>query len=426
MMTYDEALAFIHKVNPMFCNPGLERVETLCEALGNPQDSLKFIHVAGTNGKGSTSSMLASVLRSAGYKVGLYTSPFILRFNERIRVDGEEIPDVDLARMTEKIRPIAEAMEDKPTEFELITAIAFDYFKERGCDIVVLECGLGGRFDATNVIKTSILSLITGISKDHVAILGDSIEKIAWEKAGIIKPSVPVIFGGEDACARAVIAQEAKKNYSSFYTVDHKKIKIKSADLSGSEFDFGDYEGIKIKLLGLYQPRNAAMVLSAVNQLKAAGLSIADEAVKDGLLKARWAARFEIISENPIVIFDGSHNAEGISAAKESVIRYFDKEKVIVISGVLKDKEYDKIAEDIAEIASEAYTITPENPRALDAQKYAEVINEKGASATATASINEALTLAVSRAKESNSAIVILGSLYTYGDVIRAIINIVE
>ena len=424
MMTYDEALAFIHKVNPMFCNPGLERINALCQTLGNPQDSLKFIHVAGTNGKGSTSSMLSSTLRSAGYRVGLYTSPFILRFNERIRVDGEEIPDGDLARMTERIRPIAETMEDKPTEFELITAIAFDYFKERGCDVVVLECGLGGRFDATNVIKTSILSLITGISKDHVAILGDSIEKIAWEKAGIIKPSVPVIFGGEDEVAREVIAKEAKENCSPFYTVDHKKIKIKSADLSGSEFDFGDYEGIKIKLLGLYQPRNAAMVLSAVNQLKEEGLYIPDEAVRDGLLKARWAARFEIVNENPTIIFDGSHNAEGISAAKESVIRYFGQEKVIVISGVLKDKEYEKIAEDIAEIASEVFAITPENPRALDAQKYAEVIKEKGAAATSCEGIEEALSKAIGTAKKNNSAVVILGSLYTYGDVIRAIRSI--
>ena len=424
MMTYDEALAFIHRVNPMFCNPGLERVKALCEALGNPQDSLKFIHVAGTNGKGSTSSMLSSVLRSAGYRVGLYTSPFILRFNERIRVDGEEIPDGDLARMTEKIRPIAEAMEDKPTEFELITAIAFDYFKERECDIVVLECGLGGRFDATNVIRTPILSLITGISKDHVAILGDSIEKIAWEKAGIIKPGVPVFFGGVDDCAKAVIAKEADENGSQFSTVNHEKIKIKSADLSGSEFDFGDYEGIKIELLGLYQPRNAAMVLSAVEKLKSAGLSITDEAVKDGLLRARWAARFEIISEDPTVIFDGSHNAEGIRAAKESVLRYFGDERIIVISGVLKDKEYEKIAEDIAEISSEVFTITPENPRALDAKKYADVIKEKGTTAIPCVGIGEALSKAIDTAKKNNSAVVILGSLYTYSDVIRAIKSI--
>ena len=421
MMTYDEALAFIHRVNPMFCNPGLSRVRTLCRALGNPQDELKFIHVAGTNGKGSTSAMLDSVLRSAGYKVGLYTSPFIMRFNERIRVDGKEIPDEDLARMTEIILPIAEGMEDKPTEFELITAIAFAYFKERGCDIVVLECGLGGRFDATNVIRTSTLSLITGISKDHVAILGDSIEKIAWEKAGIIKPGVPVIFGGEDEVAREVIAKEVREMCSPFSVVDHKKIKIKSADLSGSTFDFDSYESIKIKLLGLYQPRNAAMVLSAIDKLKEAGLHISDEAVREGLAKAKWAARFEIIGENPTIIFDGSHNAEGIRAAKESIVQYFGDEKVITVSGVLHDKEYDKIAEDIAEVSREVFTITPENPRALDAQKYAEVIKEKGVNTTPTSSIQEALKSAINEANKMGSAIVILGSLYTYGDVIKEI-----
>jgi folylpolyglutamate synthase/dihydrofolate synthase len=200
-MNYSEALTFIHSINSMFCNPGLERTKALCEALGNPQDSLKFIHIAGTNGKGSTSSMLSSILMEAGYTVGLYTSPFILRFNERIRVNGVEISDDDLANITSIVRPIAEKMTDKPTEFELITAIAFYYFKMMGCDFVVLECGLGGRYDATNVVNTAALSLITGISLDHTAILGDTIEKIAWEKAGIIKGDVPVIFGGNNEAA---------------------------------------------------------------------------------------------------------------------------------------------------------------------------------------------------------------------------------
>jgi dihydrofolate synthase/folylpolyglutamate synthase len=418
MMTYDEALSFIHRVNPLFCNPGLERVKALCEALGNPQDEMKFIHVAGTNGKGSTSAMLDSILCEAGYRVGLYTSPFILRFNERIRVDGKEIPDADLAKITEEIRPVAEAMEDRPTEFELITAIAFEYFRRRGCQIVVLECGLGGRFDATNIVKTTLLSLITGISKDHTAILGDTIEKIAWEKAGIIKPDIPVIFGGEDETASEVIEKEAEKCASPYFTVDHGKTRIKSFDLSGSVFDFGDWRDMKIKLLGTYQPWNASTVLTAVDKLRELGVNIPEDAVRRGLEKTRWAARFEIISTNPTVIFDGSHNAEGIRAAKESVLRYFGDKKVIVISGVLADKEYEKIAEDIAEIASTVYTITPENPRALTAEKYAEVINKKGAMAHPCKSIGEALTRATSEAKDANTAVVILGSLYTYGNVI--------
>ena len=418
MITYDEAISFIHRVNPLFCNPGLERVRALCEALGNPQDEMKFIHVAGTNGKGSTSAMLDSILREAGYTVGLYTSPYILRFNERIRVDGEEIPDGDLAEMTELIRPIAEAMEDKPTEFELITAIAFEYFKRRGCQIVVLECGLGGRFDATNIIKTSLLSLITGISKDHTAILGDTIEKIAWEKAGIIKPGVPVIFGGEDEGARQVIEREAEKCSSPLSIVAHDRTKIKSFSLSGSVFDFGNWQDMKINLLGTYQPWNAATVLRAVDKLREVGVNIPEDAVRRGLEKTRWAARFEIIGRDPMIIFDGSHNSEGIRAAKESVLRYFGDKRVIVISGVLADKEYEKIASDISEIAKTAYTITPDNPRALTAEKYAEVIKEKGAMAHPCKSIGEALTRATSAAKDANTAVVILGSLYTYGNVI--------
>ena len=421
MMNYEEALSFIHSINSLFCNPGLERTKALCEALGNPQDDLKFIHIAGTNGKGSTSSMLSSVLTAAGYKVGLYTSPFILKFNERIRVDGKEISDLELAKITDIVRPIAEKMEDKPTEFELITAIAFYYFRMCGCDVVVLECGLGGRYDATNVINTSLLSLITGISLDHTAILGDTIEKIAGEKAGIIKRGTPVIFGGNDLSALSVIKKEAEKSGSPLYTVDHEKLHIKKSDLSGTILDFLDYNSIEIGLLGAYQPKNAAMVISAVNELKKLGLRIPDDAVYQGMKSAKWAARFEIIHENPRIIFDGAHNAEGIRAAKQSIEGYFGNEKVIVISGVLKDKDYQKIAEDIASVSDKVFTITPENPRALSAEQYAEVIREKGATATAEGNIASALKSAIDEANECKRSIVILGSLYTYGDVIKEI-----
>ena len=191
----------------MFCNPGLDRVKTLCKALGDPQDSLKFIHVAGTNGKGSFCAMTDSVLRAQGYRVGLFTSPYIMEFGERMRVDGENISDDELCSLVERVKPIADAMEDKPTEFELITALAFLYFAEKRCDYVVLECGLGGRLDATNVVKTSILSVITGIALDHTAILGDTHEKIAAEKAGIIKKGVPALWCGAHDGAERVIRE---------------------------------------------------------------------------------------------------------------------------------------------------------------------------------------------------------------------------
>jgi dihydrofolate synthase/folylpolyglutamate synthase len=401
----------------MFCNPGLDRTLELCRDLGNPQDSLKFIHIAGTNGKGSTSAMLDSVLREAGYRVGLFTSPYIERFNERMRVDGEPISDGLLAEICDTVSPLAKKMKDKPTEFELITAIAFVYFKMMGCDLVILECGLGGRLDATNVIKTSIASVITGISKDHTAILGHTIENIAGEKAGIIKPCVPVVFGGDSAEALRVISEEAKSKNAPLHTVNHSEIAIKNATLSGTKFDFGSYRDLDISLLGLYQPRNAATVLSVIDIIKNEGFNIPDEAIYNGLKKAQWKARFEIIRQHPRIIFDGAHNAEGIEAAKSSVKHYLGEEKVIAVSGVLADKEYEKIAADISEIADTVFTITPENPRALKAEKYAEVIAQNGTNALPCKDISDALKRAISLAEKMGKTIVILGSLYTYCEV---------
>ncbi len=420
-MNYNESLKFIHSINSLFCNPGLERTEELCRALGNPQDDLKFIHIAGTNGKGSTSAMLDSILREAGYKVGLFTSPYIERFNERMRVDGDPISDELLAKLCDRVYPIAKNMTDKPTEFELITAIAFLYFKEMGCDIVVLECGLGGRLDATNIIRTPLLSVITGISLDHTSILGNTVEQIAGEKAGIIKAGVPVLFGGDNPGAEGVIRKEAEEKTAPFYTVDHRKIHINSADLSGSVFDYNSYKNVKISLLGLYQPRNAALVLSAIDLLRGKGIELSEGAIYRGLMKARWSARFEIISENPRIIFDGAHNAEGIRAATDSIKHYFGDELVYVITGVLRDKEYEKIAGDIARVAAKAFTITPDNPRALDGKKYAEVISSFGVTALPCPSITHALRAATGEALANGKSIVILGSLYTYGQVKEAL-----
>ena len=244
-MNYEEALEYIHSVNWTFCKPGLERIEKLCSALGNPQNKLKFVHVAGTNGKGSFCSMLSEILLHAGYKVGLYTSPYIKVFNERMRVNGENIPDSTLAEITERVKPIADAMEDKPTEFELITAIAFLYFAEENCDIVVLEAGMGGRLDSTNIIESSVLSVITGISLDHTAFLGDTIPKIAAEKAGIIKEGVPCLWCGdtENDGAYDVIRTVADEKNAPLYTVDRSTVNVKNATLDGTFFDFEDCRG---------------------------------------------------------------------------------------------------------------------------------------------------------------------------------------
>ena len=415
-MNYEQALEYIHSVNWTFCKPGLERIERLCEELGNPQKKLKFVHVAGTNGKGSFCSMLDSVLRSAGYKVGLYTSPYIKTFNERMRVDGENISDVTLARITERVKPIADAMEDKPTEFELITAIAFLYFAEENSDIVVLEAGMGGRLDSTNIIDSSVLSVITGISLDHTAFLGDTVEKIAAEKAGIIKPHIPVLFGGTDESAASVILEKAKEKSSAFFRPDYSEIKNLSSSLRGTRFEYKE-RAVKLNLLGLYQPRNASLVLEAIEILKNGGMKISDTAIAEGLENATWSARFEIINHFPLIIFDGAHNPEGISSAVESIKYYFGKEKVIVVSGVLKDKDYNYIAGRLSEVAAVAYTITPNNPRALSAGDFANLLSSLGVEAMANSNICEALGRAVERADATGAGVVCLGSLYTYVDV---------
>lgn len=420
-MTYEEALRYIHGISWTFCKPGLERISELCERLGNPEKSLGFIHVAGTNGKGSTASMLSSVLRAAGYRVGLYTSPYIYRFNERMRVNGEDIPDETLAEITEYVRPIADSMTDKPTEFELITAIAFEYFKRERCDVVVLEAGMGGRLDSTNVIESPYLSIITGIALDHTAFLGDTVEKIAWEKAGIIKPDVPVLYGGEDKSAASVIRSVAGERGSRYFEADYARLRVNESTLSGAEFDYRGRSALKISLLGTYQPKNAALVTDAVDILNGRGIKISEDALREGLLAARWRARFEIIGNEPQIIFDGAHNPQGIDAAVESIKHYFGNERVIIFTGVLRDKDYKYIASRLCEVASSVFTITPDNPRALSAEEYAETIGALGVSATPCASIAEALGKAADAARREGRTLCCLGSLYTYVDVINCL-----
>jgi dihydrofolate synthase/folylpolyglutamate synthase len=417
MMNYSEALEYIHSVSWTFCKPGLERISALCEALGNPQRDLKFIHVAGTNGKGSFCSMTDSVLRAAGYRVGLFTSPFVVRFNERMKVDGLDIPDDTLAEIVEKIKPICDAMQDKPTEFELITAIAFVYFSSQKCDFVVLECGLGGRLDSTNIIEKPILSVITGIALDHTAILGDTIEKIAYEKAGIIKGGVPVLFGGEDEVAERVIASRAREMKSPLSLSANTKCENTVFALSGTDFDFCEYKGLHINLLGKYQINNARNVLCAIKILKEQGIEIPDSAVRLGLSEAVWHARFERLSSEPLVIYDGAHNCEGVDALYRSVKEYFADAPLYCLSGTLADKDYKHTAEIISKIATRAYVITPDNPRALSAHDFAKCISSLGTEAYPFDTIAEAVKAAFNDARKAGVPLICFGSLYTYGEV---------
>jgi len=416
-MNYNEALEYIHEINWCFCNPGLERIEHLCNALGNPQKRLKFIHVAGTNGKGSFCAMLSSILNKAGYKTGLFTSPYIKVFNERMAIGKEMISNDELADLTGYVKPIADAMEEKPTEFELITAIAFEYFARHDCDFVVLECGLGGRLDSTNVIDTSVLSVITGIALDHTSILGDTVEKIAYEKAGIIKSGTPCLWCGENKNAENVIFEKAIKMSSPFFKVDHSKTEISDFDLNGTVFTYGEYKDVFIPLLGEYQPFNAANVLCAIDILKESGVIISDSAIREGMKSVVWHARFEIISKAPLVIADGGHNPEGVLSAVNSVKRYFKNKKLNVITGVMADKDTEFIASQIGSVASHVFCITPDNPRALPAEKYAKLYQSMGICASYYSSVKDAVYASMKTALETGNDVLCVGSLYMYHEV---------
>ena len=423
-MTYNEALEYIHSVSWKGSRPGLSRIAELCEKLGHPEDSLKFIHVGGTNGKGSTCRMLSCILENAGYRVGLYTSPFVERFNERIMLNNRDISDDDLAAVTEYVRQFADTMEDAPTEFELITAIAFEYFRRMNCDYVVLEVGLGGRLDSTNIIKSSVLSIITGIDLDHMAFLGDTTAKIAVEKAGIIKEGCPVLFGEGDDDSDEVIRKTAAERHSLCRRTDFSAITDITSDLSGTSFTF-DGRPVKINLHGLYQTRNAATVLTACEMLRDAGVKIPENAVDAGLAAAYWKARFEILTEQPLVIYDGAHNPQGIAGAVENVKHYLTDRsadgKVLFLMGVMADKDYDKMIGMLAPLASSVYCVTPPNSRSLPAEGVAAEYESFGVPANAFDELTDGVNAACDAARCENRPLVCLGSLYMYADVKHAV-----
>ncbi len=416
-MTYTEALDYIHSVCWKGSRPGLSRITELLERLGNPQDSLKFIHIAGTNGKGSNSAMLESVLRAAGYRTGLFVSPYIKHFNERICLCGKPISNSDLAAVTATVRPHADAMQDAPTEFELITAIGLVYFLQQKCDVVVLETGMGGRLDSTNIIRDPLACVITGIAMDHTAFLGDTYEKIAAEKAGIIKPGAPVVWGGHNAAARAVIENKARETGVTCYSAEDTPLTVREMTLDGTVVDFGEYQGIRIPLLGSYQPQNLATVLTTLTVLRDGGMQIPEQAIREGLATVRWRGRFEKLCDKPLIFSDGAHNPEGIAAAAEGIKHYFAGQRVALLSGVMADKDYTDMVNTLAPVTCRAFTLTPDNPRSLAAADYAAVFEGAGIPATPADSVEEAVRAAVKYATETGTPLFSLGSLYMYAEV---------
>ena len=427
-MNYTEARAFIDNVSMRGSELGLTSVTNLLSMLGNPQDDLKFVHVAGTNGKGSVLAYLASVLAEAGYYVGRYISPTLFSYRERIQINGEYISREDFAELASLVSDAMQKMQEQnmglPTVFEVETAISFLYFKKKKCDLVLLEVGMGGRLDATNIIKTPVLTVLTSISMDHMEFLGNTLGEIAWNKAGIMKPGVPCASAVQETEAADVIRKEAEKLGCECVFTDMGKVTDISYGLEAQSFVFGGIGSVTIHLAGLHQIGNAALALTCVELLRKNGYEIADEAVRNGMKKTSWRGRFTTIHREPTVIIDGAHNPDAAARLREAVQTYFPDRKKYFIFGVFSDKEYDKIIEITAPLADHIIAIeTPDNPRAFPVHELEKAVAEINQSVEAAESIEDAVERAF-RMAEKDDVILIFGSLSFLGRVEQAVLQV--
>ena len=412
-MNIDETLSYIHAVCWRGSVPGLERIGALLARMGDPQKQMRFIHVTGTNGKGSTCAMMASILRAAGYRTGLYTSPFLIRFNERMQVDGRQITDDELCEITAYVRPLADALDPHPTEFEMVTAIAFAYFARHNCDIVVCEVGMGGEFDATNVIPAPLVAAITRIGMDHTEILGDTLAEIAAEKAGIIKEgSVVVCYPEQPEEAMGPLLTAAANAHTSLVvpdTADLQQLKCRPLE---NYVDSGGYRAL-LQFPGKHQANHAAMAVEIALALwREYHYEIPDEAIETGLRDAKMPARIEVMRRHPLLLLDGCHNADGTAALAATLKEAGYDGNLVAVLGLLKDKDHSKMLENLAPCFEKVFTVTPDSPRAMTAEELEEEAKYH-MDAEAAPSVAKAIRLAVDYADENNLAgVVVCGSLY--------------
>ena len=415
-MNAQEAIAYIHSVFWKGSIPGLGRTQTLLAKMGNPEKKLKFVHIAGTNGKGSTAAMTASILQKAGYRTGLYTSPYIYRFNERMQVNGQQIEDEELAQITEYVKPLADSMEESPTEFELVSCIAFEYFLRQKCDIVVLEVGMGGALDSTNVIPVPEVAVITNIGLDHTDVLGDTVEKIAETKAGIFKENGHAVVYRGTPSVEAVYETICAQRNVTLHKADFDSLVRKSHDLFGQVFDCGSRKDLFLPLLGDHQLHNASVVLSIVDALILQGWNITEEHIRQGLETVSWPGRFDIVSRDPLFIIDGGHNPQCIEALVKNIQDYLQGKKVIALTGVLADKDYGEMYRPVMPLVEEFVCVTPPNPRKLEAGELAEHLARAGARAIACDSIEAGVKTAIGQAGK-DGVVLCFGSLYSIGSI---------
>ena len=423
-MNITEALSFIHKTVWLGSKPGLSRTEHLLSLMGNPHKKLKFVHVAGTNGKGSTSACIASVLQEAGYKTGLYTSPYINVFNERMQIDGVMISDDELCRMCEYIKPLSDSMiDDPPTEFELITALAMEYFYRNNCDIVVLEVGMGGELDSTNVIDSPEAAVICAIDLDHTSFLGSTVEEVASAKAGIIKSGTKVALYDCEKSVYDVFDKKCTDVGASLVAAGFDKIANVKHSLGFSEFDYGKYKNIKLSLVGSYQPKNASVAITAIEILREKGYKISDEALFKGLEEVKWPGRFEILGENPVFVLDGAHNPHGMKATVNSLQDHFGDKKIHFVVGAMADKDVSGMMKMLLPLAKDFTAVRPDNPRAMSAEELSELLCKLGAVAESADTVALGVKSALEKAGKGG-IVACLGSLYFSGEIRQAYLSL--
>lgn len=429
-MNYDETMEYIHSFYKFGSRLGLSRIKRLLSKLGNPEKSLKIIHVAGTNGKGSVVNILGKILEEEGYKVGVYTSPYLEYFEERIKINGEPISKTDLSDLMTRLKPIVNEVKeegfDSPTEFEVITAAMFLYYKEKAVDYAVVEVGLGGRFDATNAISP-IITIITSVSFDHMNILGNTLGEIAYEKAGIIKKNIPLVLYPQAPEAEAVILEKAAEMNSPVYKVPDKYSFLKTDKCEGKYFQKfslnidGEEQVFTLGLLGIHQILNCSTAIEASLVLNKIGHSISIESIRNGTKNAVHNGRMEILQDNPKVIIDGAHNIDGVTNLVNSMKKYFKWRKLVLITGILKDKEYKKMIRLFSGISDKIICVSPKNDRALTEQELKDQFAKEGKDAAVFKDYREAYEF-VRGLLEKEDILLIAGSLYMIGE-FRKIIN---
>lgn len=422
-MNYKEALSFVEEISSLGIVPGLDSIAALCEELGNPQEELKFIHIAGTNGKGSVLAYISTILKCAGYRVGRYISPTIFDYRERIQVNGRMITKKALGEGMELVKAACGSMVAKglqhPTPFEVETALAFWYFRRMQCDIVVLETGMGGLMDATNVITTTLAAVIVSIGKDHMKFLGNTVEEIAGQKAGIIKNGCNVICMKQQDSVMQVLEREVRRKNGLLQIADAGQASHIRYGIEKQQFDYAGMKKLEIRLSGQFQIANAAVAIETVRVISKRGFPVSEQAIRKGLEETRWAGRFTVAARKPLFIVDGAHNEDAAEKLAKSIEFYFTNKRIIYIMGMLKDKEYDKVIELTYKYADQIITVTPpENPRAMPAYELAREIAKVHTKVTAVDSLEEAVEMGRLLAGKDD-VIVAFGSLSYLGRLMK-------